>query len=383
MQSINHSTIDFDNLQKEIEQGQDNSNNILAHMNALGYKYSDYLQNKTQNELISEYKLTSAQGYWLRYGAQTATISIPEEQNINFIERVTFHPNYSYAQFVGTYKPVQDRTNPEQIIYEFVPGPFLRTYVNAKKNPDKNFLLLIEEINRANVAAVFGDIFQLLDRLEDGTSEYPINISEDVKSYLSKKGLVEDTLSLPSNMYIWATMNSADQGVFPMDTAFKRRWDFEYIGIDENEEEIKDYVIPCGKEEYYWNTLRKAINTKLIELNINEDKLLGPFFLSKNILQKASDKNYRDEFIKLFKSKVIMYLFEDAAKMKQKSFFKLPSDKSFTYSNICKEFEDNGLGIFNFSEKIPNISEEDIERSKNNHPSSTESPEGEPSEEEK
>lgn len=365
------------------------------------------------------------------------------------IERITFHPNYSYAQFVGTYKPVmesstqnsllpekeaqilevlrdssksaqdkydqlyplfneensltrlpiliglysddsfktkkQDGTDAvndntvernhgrairpyvnlaksqiesEQITYQYVPGPFIRIYSKAKKNPKKNYLLIIEEINRANVAAVFGDVFQLLDRNSDGESEYKIAVSEDIKKYLAKNGIYEDVLSIPSNMYIWATMNSADQGVFPMDTAFKRRWEFEYIGIDDNEGNVQEYEIPINSnKKINWNELRKAINDKLIELSVNEDKLLGPFFLSKNILENAMKDI--ESFIKLFKSKVIMYLFEDAAKLKVKQLFKIDSSK-YIFSEICKQFDEKGLDIFQIDTleiKISNIND--------------------------
>lgn len=159
-------------------------------------------------------------------------------------ERVTFHPDYSYSQFVGTYKPVMGTD--EKIRYDFVPGPFMRVYVEALKsgrteNPQPH-LLLIEEINRAKVAAVFGDVFQLLDRDDDGVSEYEIQASEDIRKYLAKQlGGTPDNyqkIRIPNNMFIWSTMNSADQGVFPMDTAFKRRWNFEYLGINKNEEKI-------------------------------------------------------------------------------------------------------------------------------------------------
>ena len=143
-------------------------------------------------------------------------------------ERVTFHPDYSYANFVGTYKPVPTKNG---ISYEYVPGPFMRTYVKAIENGQsenkedvKPFLLLIEEINRANVAAVFGEVFQLLDRDDRNASQYPVKPSEDIKAYLAKElgGRPEqyDEIKIPDNMYIWSTMNSADQGVFPMDTAF-------------------------------------------------------------------------------------------------------------------------------------------------------------------
>ena len=281
-------------------------------------------------------------------------------------ERVTFHPNYSYAQFVGTYKPVQDSADENQIKYEYIPGPFMRIYTAAKQNPSQIFLLLIEEINRANVAAVFGDVFQLLDRDENGNSEYPVAVSEDIKKYLAKNGIHEDDLKIPSNMYIWATMNSADQGVFPMDTAFKRRWEFEYIGIDENEDKVKGYEIPISAtKKVNWNDLRKTINNKLITLGINEDKLLGPFFLSKTVLDSAFDKGM--DFVKLFESKVLMYLFEDAAKMKAKQLFNV-DEKKFIYSEVCKKFEAEGLKVFRFNEEDV-VEEHDIAIKKDDAPS--------------
>ena len=277
------------------------------------------------------------------------------------IERVTFHPDYSYGQFVGNYKPVSDDEG--RIRYEYVPGPFMRTLVKALesgKNGDsaEKFLLIVEEINRAKVAAVFGDMFQLLDRTDAGDSVYEIQASEDVRRYLARElgGTKENytSIKIPNNMYIWATMNSADQGVFPMDTAFKRRWEFEYIGIDENEKEVKDYEIPVCKndkvsQKIYWNELRKALNDKLISLGVNEDKLLGPFFLSKSVLESAMSKGMN--FVKLFESKVLMYLFEDAAKMKVRQLFNLDSGK-YIYSEVCKKFEKDGLDVFNLESTV-------------------------------
>ena len=300
---------------------------------------------------------------------------------LDVFERVTFHPNYSYSQFVGTYKPVTK--NNGDIVYKYVAGPFMRLLTvaleNAKdKNKDKRkrYLLIIEEINRANVASVFGDIFQLLDRDKNGVSEYEIQTSEDVRKFLANTlggdGSEEKykSLKLPNNMYIWATMNSADQGVFPMDTAFKRRWEFEYIGINENEKEVKKYSIPICKDgkisqNVNWNDLRKAINNKLITLGINEDKLLGPFFLSKTVLDSALDKGM--DFVKLFESKVLMYLFEDAAKMKAKQLFNV-DERKFIYSEVCKEFELEGLKVFKFNEEDV-VEEHDIAIKKDDAPS--------------
>ena len=274
-------------------------------------------------------------------------------------ERVTFHPEYSYSQFVGTYKPVMGEDG-ETIIYNYVPGPFMRMYVEALKsgrteNPQPH-LLLIEEINRAKVAAVFGDVFQLLDRDDDGVSEYDIQASEDIKKYLAKElgGSPENynRIRIPNNMFIWATMNSADQGVFPMDTAFKRRWNFEYLGIDENAEKIAGIgkiILEGSDETIEWNRLRKAINAKMSssEFKINEDKLMGPFFLSKKAI--ASNENgiiiNKKAFIDAFKSKVIMYLYEDAVKQGKHRFFDGCPDTG-KYSAVCDAFDKIGTKIF-------------------------------------
>lgn len=245
------------------------------------------------------------------------------------IERVTFYPSYSYSQFVGCYKPVM---NDENISYSFVPGPFLRTYVDAVNNPSKNYLLIIEEINRADAASVFGDVFQLLDRDKDGNSVYSISASEDIKKYLKEKEISSDKLSIPSNMYIWATMNSADQGVFPMDTAFKRRWDFLYFDLDGNP--IEDNAnCPVNKDN--WDAIRNAINNWLCEKKVNEDKHLGKYFL--NIEDNVEEKDFRDAF----KNKVLMYLYEDAARAFRSELFEKNS-----FSAILKKFNESGTDIF-------------------------------------
>ena len=277
-------------------------------------------------------------------------------------ERVTFHPDYSYANFVGTYKPVpcKDNEGKDAITYSYVPGPFMRTYVKAIQNgrtgAPKPFLLIIEEINRANVAAVFGDIFQLLDRSDDEVSEYPIQASEDIKKFLALPenlgGNPDDyaEIRIPDNMFIWATMNSADQGVFPMDTAFKRRWDFTYLGIDDSEARIVGKKVILGQGEYRriveWNALRKAINNELLTYKVNEDKLMGPYFIS---IKNLSDGEVIDpaSFIRIFKNKVLMYLFDDAAKQKRPSLFAGCKDENKNlYSQICREFDTKGVCIF-------------------------------------
>ena len=293
-------------------------------------------------------------------------------------ERVTFHPDYSYANFVGTYKPVpcKDSDGKDAITYSYVPGPFMRTYVKALQNSrtdaPKPFLLVIEEINRANVAAVFGDVFQLLDRGDDEVSEYPIQASEDIKKYLAGElgGNPDDyaEIRIPDNMFIWATMNSADQGVFPMDTAFKRRWDFTYLGIDDSEAGIVGKKVVLGQGDYRriveWNALRKAINNELLTYKVNEDKLMGPYFISRKNLPEGEMIDSA-VFTRIFKNKVIMYLFDDAAKQKRITLFGGCDEKAKNqYSKICREFDTKGVYIFCegiSSQFIDNVPEDDGE----------------------
>ena len=299
---------------------------------------------------------------------------IEENQLKDSFERVTFHPNYTFSQFVGTYKPVsriKEGSDEKEIRYEFVPGPFLRVLVDSLNDESNGtpHVLIIEEINRANPAVVFGDVFQLLDRDETGKSVYSINISEEIKEYLESQQISIQQLYIPSNMYIWATMNSADQGVYPMDSAFKRRWSFEYIDIDENQENIaeKKIKLKSSKDDYKtyrWNELRIEINKVLKKAKVNEDKLLGPFFLSKTELSKTGE-----EFDNIFKSKVLMYLYEDILKHKKIDLFvkeiKVSDEEILqvnTLSDIMKAY-DNGK-VFNFS--IKEIDNTILNTNKNN-----------------
>lgn len=356
---VNEDEEDKEKQIKTLVKAAQAGDNLLQNLMAIGIRFSDYLSENTMGDLKQTYGLTSdAQMWWLYRGTQAIQVlnQEPKKQPIKYLERVTFHPNYSFAQFVGTYKPIKSTINPEDITYEYVPGPFMRTYVNAKKNDGKKFLLLIEEINRANVAAVFGDIFQLLDRKIDGTSEYPITASEDQKQYLESYGINETEITIPSNMYIWATMNSADQGVLPMDAAFKRRWEFEYINIDDGEAELNGVTIPVPNGinedktinyvDIEWNTLRKAINEQLKTVSgVNEDKLLGPFFIGDKtkVTNATQDK---EQFCKSFKSKVLMYLFEDVVKMQPGELFESKEGVNVHYSDICKDYDTKGLKIF-------------------------------------
>jgi len=247
----------------------------------------------------------------------------------------------------------------------------LAAALSNRKTPEvKPHLLLIEEINRASAAAVFGDIFQLLDRNSSNVSEYPIHPSVDVQIHLAKEvgGSPSDyeELRLPDNMFIWASMNSADQGVFPMDTAFKRRWNFLYLGIDDNEADLVGKLVTLGKEESQhtieWNALRKSINNFLAEKGINEDKQIGPYFLSREVCVPAKgDKIAPEPFVDAFQQKVLMYLFEDAARHHRASLFAGCDHKGNRYSHIRSEFERKGMHIFNpqIVDRVPVLNSDD------------------------
>ena len=234
------------------------------------------------------------------------------------IFRTTFHPDYDYATFVGTYKPVmkplpgeEDKENPkEELSYDFVPQVFTKAYVRAWKSwtddtlvdEDKNVYLIIEEINRGNCAQIFGDLFQLLDR-KNGYSEFPIIPDAEMSNYLKKQQVPFESLRLPPNLHIYATMNTSDQSLFPMDSAFKRRWSMEYIPIKYEGNEAENYKLNLYGTEYSWPEFLRLVNAKIRLATNSEDKQMGEFFI-KN--PQITEK----EFI----NKVMFYLWNDVCK---------------------------------------------------------------------
>ncbi len=245
--------------------------------------------------------------------------------------RTTFHPDSDYSTFVGTYKPTMKEsvitkdgvtTKEEKIIYTFCPQAFTNAYVEAW-NTEEDVYLIIEEINRGNCAQIFGDLFQLLDR-RNGVSEYPVEADTDLKNYLCK-ALAKTTrtnipdevksgnkLRLPSNLYIWATMNTSDQSLFPIDSAFKRRWEWKYIkikeGKDENGNKLNwkvDVKIDDTEEQLSWWTFIQKINEIIASMTSSADKQLGYFFCC-----AKNNEIDKDTFV----SKVIFYLWNDVFK---------------------------------------------------------------------
>lgn len=324
---------------------------VLAPKNELVRKGNPAESSRTENHLL---KTTGLQQIY--YGAP-GTGKSKTIKDLTFGEsviRTTFHPDSDYASFVGTYKPITEEVDlrdcngkkvidddtkevvkEERIAYKFIPQAFLEAYVKAwkKLGSSKKQYLIIEEINRGNCAQIFGDLFQLLDRNEYGFSDYPIVADKDMQKYLEKEfegweitnkdeinqlygeaNMVNlimkgERLVLPSNLYIWATMNTSDQSLFPIDSAFKRRWDWKYVpirkGRDKETNAPLNWYINTGDKQYKWWSFISKVNELIGSLTNSEDKKLGYFFC------KAKDGEIDAD---LFVSKVIFYLWNDVFK---------------------------------------------------------------------
>ena len=235
--------------------------------------------------------------------------NITEQNSI----RTTFHPDSDYSTFVGCYKPTKDEESGE-ITYDFTPQAFTNAYVAAWKNAPTPFFLIIEEVNRGNCAQIFGDIFQLLDRDEDGYSSYKTTPDQDLANYIRKQFADTDIddddvksgnkMQLPPNLHIWATMNTSDQSLFPIDSAFKRRWDWRYIPIDYTD---NGHYIDCGDTQYSWADFLQKVNDKVESVTQSEDKKLGYWFM-------GNGKEQTEITIDRFVSKVVFYLWNDVFK---------------------------------------------------------------------
>lgn len=214
---------------------------------------------------------------------------------------------------------VEENCKSGVISYEFVPQAFTDAYVRAWQNHDSPVYLVIEEINRGNCAQIFGDLFQLLDRDESGVSEYPVKADKDLRKYLERDdvlgpghpGIEGGDLRLPANLRILATMNTSDQSLFPMDSAFKRRWDWEYVPIDPNNP-ASQFTVTIGDRQYAWKDFLIAANERIKDLTESEDKQMGGFFITRNVDEQA------------FKSKVMFYLWSEVCKegYRSRSFFR-------------------------------------------------------------
>lgn len=318
--------------------------------------------------------------------------------------RTTFHPDSDYASFVGAYKPTMENVpinsiygesvqfatgknghpgTEKKIVYKYVPQAFLKAYVAAWSNLDTPYFLIIEEINRGNCAQIFGDLFQLLDRNNAGSSSYAIHADEDITQFLSSdsKGFAslsdeqkdairafelhkdngktqavgQDILNgklllLPPNLYIWATMNTSDQSLFPIDSAFKRRWNWKYMPIeyhpiDKKTQQPIDWNFQIGDNIYSWGQFLSKINPEIYTLTESSDKQMGYFFAkADNTTGIISEE--------VFLNKVLFYLWTDVFKdfdVSSELFKNKKANRSFRFTDFFEDPEALGNFIDNFN----------------------------------
>lgn len=236
--------------------------------------------------------------------------------------RTTFYQDYTNTDFVGQIIPVirEDKS----VTYEFRPGPFTIALKRALSNPKQQIALVIEEINRGNAPSIFGDIFQLLDR-NNGISEYQIT-NVHIQKYLTEElpNYTFDTIRIPANMSIIATMNTSDQNVFTLDTAFKRRWNFEKLpNVFSKDHPYKDYFVP-GMDNRTWEEVVTTLNEFLVSNSTelqSEDKQIGVYFVSEQLLSKKADESNDQNKRKKFAYKLLEYLWNDVAKFERTNWF--------------------------------------------------------------
>jgi hypothetical protein len=297
----------------------------------------------TDFEEVSDKPVTGAQNI-IYYGnpgcGKSYTVSNDFKESDFYVERTTFHPEFSNSDFVGQIIP---KLSDGKVIYEFVPGVFARLLKYAVYNPNISCALIIEEINRGNASAIFGDIFQLLDRDLLGKSIYKI------KSPILEQYIGLSFIEIPANFWIIATMNTSDQNVFTLDTAFKRRWQMikiknEFDLTDKYTKDLANSFIPGTNVT--WMTFVRKINKSIIQNNptgINsEDKQIGVYFVSKEILcLNENDMNVNK--IKLFSEKVLMYFWEDIARIDSSIWF----DESIrTLDDLLLSFSHSKMKVF-------------------------------------
>lgn len=287
--------------------------------------------------------------YYINNIVLKSELGIQGGEDSEFVFRTIFYQDYSHADFVGQYMPKRDITT-GNLTYEFVPKAFTQALQKAYENPDKNVVLIIEELNRGEAASIFGDLFQLLDRDDNGQSEYKINCDEIIDYFKSNgqdKYWIREVISsnkifIPSNMYLLATMNTCDQNVFTLDTAFKRRWDREEIPNEfKSGSDLEDLYIPYifddaqnGPIKITWGDFVEVINDKIKDAIESEffgdDRQIGCYFVKKSYLCDSTDINDSNYIIspeykeksKKFANKILEYLWNDVAKVNKEKWFK-------------------------------------------------------------
>lgn len=309
------------------------------------------------------YKISAMLSFEDAFKEEAMCNGISAPVNEENIVRTTFYLDYSNSDFLGQIYPVVEG---DKVKYEPIPGPFTKALEKAYTNRHTMVYLVIEEINRGNAAAIFGDTFQLLDRLKEnkdgrlkGDSEYPIS-NEFLERYFTKINMErvsrneeelpfeKGQIIIPSNLTIFATMNTSDQNVFPLDTAFKRRWDRERVVTDWNKVDFKDMYIPFT--DYSWLDFATNVNIKMVSENddgvILEDKQLGPYFINSDMLvlkeERMIDNDENRKKLKEFVNNVMEYIYSDVSKFNHDLFFK---DDIRCYENIYDsiiEYDESG-----------------------------------------
>ena len=349
-----------------------------------------YLQEGSSEYAHEKERLTGGTNTLL-YGVPGSGKSYTIETNycndFSLMERVVFHPDYMNTDFVGQILPtVKGEGEEKEITYDFTPGPFTRVLNKAIKNPEKHYYLVIEEINRGNAPAIFGEIFQLLDRESDGTSSYKItnyNIASEVF------GEKETPIFIPSNLSILATMNTADQNVFTLDTAFQRRWNMKMIENDVTKAEHAK--IEILNTSVTWEKFNTVVNEQIITSGAatlsSEDKRLGSYFVTKDILRYFSMETDKEEIAEKyhinledvqkiervikdlnsrFGDKVIKYLWDDVFKFSRDDLFESTYKSLESVLYDFNRFDCDGrFDIFKQDIKDNLFSENNIEETRN------------------
>lgn len=303
----------------------------IEYKNSLNTTGSDLLPREDSTEPETTYAYTHAKhrginkvfygtpGCGKSYYVENVVLA-EEEIDENSVFRTTFFQDYSNTDFIGQILPKIDITG--SVTYEFTPGPFALALKCAIDNPEEKVALIIEELNRGNAPSIFGDIFQLLDR-KDGTSRYDI-VNVNIQSYLKKESVYDlNYIKIPANLYIFATMNTSDQNVFTLDTAFKRRWKFEKLT---NDFLIKDSIgskfVP-GFNNVTWKLFVETVNEYIISHATSlsaEDKQLGKYFVDAELLMDSAD-DFSEDMLKEFTYKVFEYIWSDVAKFNRTDWF--------------------------------------------------------------
>jgi AAA domain (dynein-related subfamily) len=262
-----------------------------------------------------------------------------EASKADYAIRTVFSSDTSYANFVGCLRPAPLYAAYDEarklydasgepvlrgtplIDYQFVPGPFVEAYVFAAKNTAHSVVLIIEEISRANAAAAFGDMIQLLDRI-DGVSEYSIKAKPDLAAFLTSPEIdLDDEMVLPKNLFFWGTMNRADKSVNPLDSAFIRRWRIDHLPHDAGSA-LDNVEVYIGCHKVKWATLRRKLNNLMASSHVEEDRFLGPYFLGASDVQDP----------RKVCSKLVDYLWNDALKHARPSLFTLTSQSEIEHA---------------------------------------------------